>query len=228
MNNKEIRIELEKLADEKYKKFHSSLCPNSSEIMGVKVPDLRKLAKEIVKTTDVEEYLKNASDDTYEERLLQGMVIGLWKTDIKNSLKALEKFLPKIDSWAICDITAAGLKFAKKNQMIMWIFITTLLTSEKEFIVRFAIVMMLDHFINDEYIDRVLEKISITRREEYYIKMAVAWAFQVAYIKYPEKTMNVLVNSRIDDWTYNKALQKIIESYRVDDKTKEEIRKMKR
>ena len=223
-----IKEELFKLQDKKYKEFHGSLCPNSSEIIGVRVPDLRKLAKEIVKTTDVEEYLKNASNDTYEERLLQGMVIGLWKTDIKNSARALEKLLPKIDSWAICDITAAGLKFTKKNLMYMWIFITTCLTSEKEFVVRFAIVMMLDFYINDEFIDRVLEKLSITRREEYYIKMAVAWALQVAFIKYPEKTMDVLVNSRIDDWTYNKALQKITESYRVDDKTKEKIRKMKR
>lgn len=228
MDNIEIKRRLEGLSDKKYKEFHSSLCPNINEIIGVRVPDLRNLAKEIVKASDVEEYLKNALDDTYEERLLQGMVLGLWKTDMKNFVKYLEDFIPKINSWAVCDVSVAGFKIIKKNKEYMWNYIKYYLTSEEEFKLRCAIVMLLDYYITEEYIDKVLTILNRIRSGAYYVKMAVAWTLQVAFVKFPEKTMNLLKNNNIDDWTYNKALQKIVESYRVDKDTKEQIKKMKR
>ena len=228
MDNIEIKRRLEGLSDKKYKEFHSSLCPNINEIIGVRVPDLRNLAKEIVKASDVEEYLKNALDDTYEERLLQGMVLGLWKTDMKNFVKYLEDFIPKINSWAVCDVSVAGFKIIKKNKEYMWNYIKYYLTSEEEFKLRCAIVMLLDYYITEEYIDKVLTILNSIRSGAYYVKMAVAWTLQVAFVKFPEKTMNLLKNNNIDDWTYNKALQKIVESYRVDKDTKEQIKKMKR
>ena len=228
MNNKEILEKLNELSDEKYKKFHTGLCPNSSEIIGVRVPDLRKLAKEIVQTTDVEKYLNNALDNTYEERLLQGMVLGLWKTDIDTFTKYLQKFIPKINSWAVCDVSVAGFKITKKNMEYMWKFNQNYLKSNKEFELRFAIVMMLDFYITEEYIDEVLVILNNIKNDQYYVKMAIAWTLQVAFVKFPEKTMKFLEENNIDVWTYNKALQKITESYRVDKETKEIIRKMKR
>lgn len=228
MTNQEIRKKLEELADEKYKKFHTGLCPNSNEIIGVKVPILRNLAKEIVQDGNVEDYLNNALDNSYEEITLQGMVLGYWKTSIENFTKYLQSFIPKINSWAVCDTTVAGFKITKKNMEYMWDFIQKYLKSEKEFELRFSIVMMLDYFINDKYIDQVLEIINNIKHEGYYVKMAVAWTIQVAFVKYEDKTMKLLKNNKIDDWTFNKALQKIIESYRVDDETKNIIRKMKR
>ena len=228
MNNKDILEKLNELSDEKYKKFHTGLCPNSSEIIGVRVPDLRNLAKEIIQTTDVEEYLNNASDNTYEERLLQGMVLGLWKTDIGTFTKYLEKFIPKINSWAVCDVSVAGFKIIKKNRDFIWNFNKKYLKSKNEFELRFAIVILLDFYITEEYIDEVLKILNTIKSEEYYVRMAVAWTLQVAFVKFPEKTMKLLENNNIDDWTYNKALQKILESYRVDKETKEIIRKMKR
>ena len=228
MNNKDIRKRLEELSDEKYKKFHSSLCPKSSEIIGVRIPDLRNLAKEIINTTDVEKYLKEALDDTYEERTLQGLVLGLWKTDINTFTKYLKKFIPKINSWAVCDVSVAGFKIIKKNMEYIWEFNKKYLKSNKEFELRFSIVVLLDYFIIEQYIDEVLDILNNIRSEDYYVKMAVAWTLQVAYVKFPEKTMNLLKNNNIDDWTYNKALQKIIESYRVTEIDKEKIRKMKR
>ncbi|MCI8345109.1 MAG: DNA alkylation repair protein [Clostridia bacterium] len=228
MTNKEIRRKIEELADEKYKEFHTGLCPNSNEIIGVRVPVLRNFAKDIVKSENIEKYLENALDNSYEEILLQGMVLGLWKTDIQNFCTYLEKFIPKINSWAVCDVSVAGFKITKKNMEYMWQFLQKYLKSDKEFELRFAIVMMLDFYIIEEYIDKVLEILNNVKHEGYYVKMAIAWTIQVAFVKFPEKTFELLKNNKIDDWTYNKALQKIIESYRVDEETKKIIRNMKR
>lgn len=228
MTNKEIREKIEELSDVKYKEFHTGLCPNSNEIIGVRVPVLRNFAKEIVKNENIQEYLQNALDNSYEEILLQGMVLGLWKTDIKQFCKYLEKFIPKINSWAVCDVSVAGFKITKKNMEHMWKFLQKYLKSDKEFELRFAIVMMLDFYITEQYIEKVLEILNNVKHEGYYVKMAVAWTIQVAFVKFPEKTMQLLENNKIDDWTYNKALQKIIESYRIDEQTKEVIRNMKR
>ena len=228
MTNKEIREKLEELADAKYKEVHTGLCPNSNEIIGVRVPALRNFAKEIVKNENVEEYLEKALDNSYEEILLQGMVLGLWKTNIQNFCAYLEKFIPKINSWAVCDVSVAGFKTTKKNMEHMWNFIQKYLKSEKEFELRFAIVMLLDFYITEEYIEKVLEILNNTKHPGYYVKMAVAWTIQVAFVKFPKETMKLLKNNKIDEWTYNKALQKIIESYRVDEQTKEIIRNMKR
>lgn len=228
MENNQIRKRLEELADEEYRKFHTGLCPKSSEILGVRVPILRNFAKEIVKEGNIEEYLENALDNSYEEILLQGMVLGLWKTNIENFSKYLEKFIPKINSWAVCDVSVAGFKITKKNMEYMWDFLQKYLKSNKEFELRFAIVMLLDFYITDEYIDKVLQILNNIENDEYYVKMAIAWTLQVAFVKFPNETMKLLKNNKIDDWTYNKALQKIIESYRVDENTKNEIRKMKR
>lgn len=228
MENNQIRKKLEKLADEEYKKFHTGLCPKSSEILGVRVPILRNFAKEIVKEGNIEQYLESALDNSYEEILLQGMVLGLWKTNIETFSKYLEKFIPKINSWAVCDVSVAGFKITKKNMEYMWNFLQKYLKSNKEFELRFAIVMLLDFYITEEYIGEVLQILNNIKHEGYYVKMAVAWTLQVAFVKFPNKTMQLLKNNKIDDWTYNKALQKITESYRVDDKTKEKIRIMKR
>lgn len=228
MTNEEIRRKIEELADEKYREFHTGLCPNSNEIIGVRVPVLRNFAKEIVKEENVEEYLEHACDDSYEEILLQGMVLGLWKTSIETFSEYLERFIPKINSWAVCDVSVAGFKITKKHKEYMWDLIQKYLKSEKEFELRFAIVMMLDFYITDEYIDKVLEILNNIQHEGYYVKMAVAWTIQVAFVKFPEKTMELLKRNKIEDWTYNKALQKIVESYRVDEVTKEVIKKMKR
>ena len=227
MNNKEIREELFKLQDKKYKEFHSGLCPNTDNIIGVRIPELRNLAKKIAKE-DFNTYLKNANNDYYEERLLQGMVIGLAKMDFKQTIEYLIGFIPKIDNWAVCDTTVAGLKIINKNKNEMWKFLKSYLKSNKEFELRFAIVVLLDYYIEEVYIEEVLKILNKVRHEGYYVKMAVSWAISVAFIKFPNETMKLLKNNDLDEFTYNKALQKIVESYRVDEKTKENIKLMKR
>ena len=227
MNNEEIRKKLLELADEKYKNFQEGLCPNTNNIIGVRVPALRNLAKEIAKG-DINTYLKNAKSDYYEETMLQGMVIGLAKIDFKQTCKYISSFIPKIDNWAVCDVTVSGLKMVKKHLDEMLLFLKPYLKSKKEFELRFAIVVLLNFYITEKYIDFVLETLNQIKHDGYYVKMAVAWAISITFIKFPQKTMKLLKKNNLDDFTYNKALQKIVESYRVDDKTKKKIKKMKR
>ena len=223
----EIREKLFLLADEKYKKFHSSLCPGTNNIIGIRVPVLRKLAKEIVKE-NWQQYLNTAKNDYYEEIMLQAMVIGFAKMDLHKRLEYVKKFVPKIDNWAICDTACAGFKFAKKYPKEIWEFIKPYLSSNKEFEIRFGVVMLIDFYITEEYIKDVLKILNEIEHDGYYVKMAVAWAISICYIKFPKETLKLLEKNKLDSFTYNKALQKIIESYRVSKEEKEKIRVMKK
>ena len=140
----------------------------------------------------------------------------------------MEDYIPKIDNWAICDVFCAGLKITQKNKKQVWVFIQKYLKSEKEFEVRFAIVMILDYFIDDEFLKKDFEIFDKIQHEGYYVKMAVAWAISLCIIKYYEETIKYLEKSKIDNWTYNKSIQKAIESYRISDENKQNLRKMKK
>ena len=222
-----IRKKLFDLSDQNYQKFHSKLCPNTDNIIGVRLPLLRVLAKEIAKE-DWREYLKNANDDYYEEIMLQGLVIGYAKADISEIIGYIEDFIPKINNWAVCDSFCNSLKITKKNMDIVWELINKCLISKNEFEIRFGVVMLMSFYINENYIDQILLLLDKIKHQGYYVKMAVAWAISVCYVKFPEKTLNYLNNDSLDDFTYNKSLQKIIESYRVDKETKIKIKEMKR
>ena len=227
--HKKIRQDLLDLQDKKYKEFHSSLCPGTDNIIGVRVPILRDYAKKLSKQENIKEYIFFNKTKYYEEVMLQGMLIGLIKNlDIKETLTMLKNFIPKIDNWAVCDICCAGLKIVNKNKETVWDFIQKYLKSKKEFELRFAIVMMLDYFIDEKYIDRVLNILDNIKHEAYYVKMSVAWTISVIFVKFQDKTMKYLKKNNLDDWTYNKSLQKICESLRVSKEMKEKIKRMKR
>ena len=224
-----IKKELENLADKKYKEFHAGLCPGTENIIGVRVPVLRNYAKKLAKEYDIKYLLENIDNTYYEEIMLQGMLIGLEKDkNIQNILNDIEKFVPKIDNWAVCDVFCAGLKITKKYMNDMWIFLQKYLKSDKEFEVRFGVVMILDYYITEEYLERVFSIFDNIQVEKYYVQMAVAWAISICLIKFYDRTMIYLKNSKIDKFTYNKALQKAIESYRITDKQKEELRRIKK
>lgn len=228
MTNNEIRQRLENLIDEKYRIFHQRLCNGNDTILGVKMPKLEGLAKEIIKT-DWREYLSRASDASYEEIQLQGMVIGLAKDmTVGEYFDYLRNFIPKIDNWAICDITCAKLKRTKKCMQEMWNFLEDYFYSENEFYIRFALVMYLDYFLTEDYLEQVLDRVEEVKHEGYYVKMAVAWLLQVAYVKNREITLEFLRKTKIDDFTYNKALQKMRESLRVSKEDKTMLQNMKR
>jgi 3-methyladenine DNA glycosylase AlkD len=205
------------------------LCPGTDNIIGVRIPTLRNYAKKLSKQEKSKKYISFNKTIYYEEVMLQGMLIGFIKNaDIKDVFELIKNFVPKIDNWAVCDIFCAGLKIVNKNKEIVWNFIQKYLKSKKEFELRFAIVMILDYFIDEKYINEALDIFDNIKHDGYYVKMAVAWAISVAFVKFPKITMKYLHTTKLDDWTYNKSLQKICESLRVDKKTKEMIKKMKR
>ena len=223
----DLRNRLFELSDEKYKKFHSGLCPNTDNIIGVRLPQLRQIAKEIAKG-DWRGYLENCLEDYYEENLINGLVIAYAKCDVEEKLQYIKVFVPKINYWAICDSFCSSLKFTTKNREIVWEFLQPYLNSDKEFKIRFAVVMMLNYYITEEYIDIVLKSLDKISHDGYYVKMAVAWAVSICFIHFKDKTMDFLKNNNLDDFTYNKSLQKICESLRVNKDTKILIKSMKR
>ena len=224
-----IKENLLKLAEEGNRKFTESLHPGIENILGIRVPALRKLAGRIAKD-DWQSYLHTAGTYYMEECMLQGMVIGSVKVEETETYLALvDRFVPLINSWSVCDTFDfyGKQRFVDKNKERIWQFLEKWAGAEKEYEIRFGVVMMMAHYINEEYIERVLAWMNRIHHEGYYVKMAVAWALSVCYIKFPEKTMNLLKDNHLDDFTYNKTLQKIVESYRVGKEDKELIRSMK-
>ena len=224
-----IKQELKQLVDEKYREFQKGLCPGTENILGVRVPVLRNYAKKLAKEYEIRELLNHIDNEFYEEIMLQGMLIGLKKDkDIQNILKDIERFVPKIDNWGVCDVFCAGLKITKKHEIEMWNFLQKYVTSDKEFEIRFGVVMILDYYITEEYLEKNFAIFDYIQSDKYYVQMAVAWAISICLIKFYDKTIEYLKQAKIDKFTYNKALQKAIESYRISDEQKAELRKMKK
>lgn len=226
----QIKQELQSLVDSEYAKFNQKLCPDTKrQMLGIRVPALRKLAQKIAKEENWQEILNQADDTYFEEVLLQGLVIGYAKIEIDEKLEYIKWFVPKIDSWAISDTFCPTLKIKPKDLAKVWNFILPYLNSKEEFDVRFAVIMMLDYYITEEYVDQVLEKLDQISHEGYYVKMAVAWTICEIGIKFNEKAMQYLRNeNHLDKFTFNKALQKMRESYRIDKEQKEILKQMKR
>ncbi len=226
----QIIARLKSLSEPEYQKFNRGLIPGVDNILGVRSPYLRQIAREIAKY-DWRSYLDEAenNDDIYmEQTLIHGIVIGLIKTDLTEILKHVSTFLPKINNWAVCDSFCCGLKIADKYQSEVWEFLQPIFSDNHEYYLRFGVVMMLSHYINENYIDRVLASLDLIHHDGYYLKMAVAWAVSVCYIKFPTRTLEFLQHNSLDDLTFNKALQKICESKRIDLQTKALIKDLKR
>ena len=230
MNDYIIKENLLQLAENGNKKFTESLHPGIENVLGIRIPALRRLGAQIAKD-DWESYLQTADTYYMEERMLQGMVISNLKMkDTQAYLSLVARFIAIINSWSVCDTFDfyGKQRFVDKNKKRVWLFLEDRMKSDKEYEIRFGVVMAMAHYIDEEYIDNVLQWMDRISHEGYYVKMAVAWALSVCYVKFPQKTMNYLKENHLDDFTYNKALQKIIESYRVSTEDKEIIRSMKR
>lgn len=228
-----VREELLKLKDEEYAKFNRKLCPDTSkEIIGIRIPVLRNLAKEFVKENDSKMYLDEAlknKDKYFEEVIFQGFVLGYTKMELDEKLEYIKLFVHKIDSWAISDTFIPTLKFKEKDLEEVWKFILPYAKSKKEFEVRFSVIMMLDYFITEKYVDKVINILDGIEIDAYYAEMAIAWTLAEIGIKFNDKAMRYLKGeNHLDKFTYNKTLQKMIESYRIDEKQKSELRNMKK
>ena len=225
-----IENELLRLSDEKYKKFSTSLCHDTKrEILGIKVPVLRNLAKELLKEYSLEELLKMINEDYFEEVQLKGFCIAYSKIEFDEKIEIIKKYIPLIDSWAITDTFIPTLKIKKCDLDKYFDVILEYLDSKKEFEVRYAVISMLDYFITDEYVHKVLKLLDKIDHDGYYVKMAVAWTICEIGIKYNDLAMEYLTGkNNLDKFTYNKSLQKMIESRRILSAQKDILREMKR
>lgn len=224
-----IKQVLDEHKDEKFKDFTSALIPGSRPILGVRVPILRKFAKEIAKG-EWKRYLKEAPEDTYEEVAIKGFVIGYARENIDVLLPYIAEHVEKINDWSLCDGFCSNLKIVSKHRKEFWEFFMSYAEINDEFKQRVVAVILMDYYLTDEYIDMSLEILDSLKNEKYYCKMAVAWAIATAWVKQRDKTFLYMQkgNNSLDDWTYNKAIQKMLESYRVSDEDKVMLRTMKR
>ncbi len=218
--------ELNTNKDLKYKEFNQKIIITEYPMLGVRTPLLRKIAKEISKT-DYKSFLKLVTTNTYEEILIEGFVISNIK-DVDESITYFDKFIKKIDNWAICDLVVSGMKIVKNNKKLFFNKIKNYLQDKHEYTVRVGVILLLDFYIEKDYLKEVFKLIDNIKREEYYIKMAIAWLLSICLIKYKEETLIYLKNSSLDDFTYNKALQKARESTRVTKEEKEYYNSLKR
>lgn len=211
------------LKDDEYKKFNQKIV-KTDNIIGIRLPILKNIAKIIAKN-DYLSFIKNNKHQYSEEIMLHGLVITYLKIDFNESIKLFDEYIKYIDSWATCDSVVMNYKVVSKNLDICLIKIKEYLKSDKPFIKRVGIVLLF-YYLNDDYIDEVLKLINSIKSEDYYVKMANAWLISICLVKYYDKTVKFLKSCQLDDWTYNKALQKAIESYRIKDK--DTLRKMKK
>ena len=222
-----LTTQLRQYSDEKYKEFHSGLSVGSNYIYGVRIPILRRMAKRIA-AADWRGYIALAKDDSYEEILLQGMVLGYAKCSLEETFDRITVFLPKIDNWAICDTFCSGLKRVRQDLYETWKFLMRYETSEREFDRRFVVVMLMDYFLEGKYLDQALDVIVNIRKEEYYVSMAAAWALATAFVKDREKVLRILEGKDLDPATHNRTIQKCRDSYRISEEDKALLKSLRR
>ena len=229
-SQKEYTIFIESLksnADVKYREFNKSTIPTKKEMIGIRVPALQKIAKDILKG-DYVSFLDFCGDIYYEEILLEGMVIAGIKGSYDELIGRIDLFIDKIDNWSICDCFCSRLKIVKKYRSKFWAYINKCITSENYWKIRVGLVLLLDYYIDTKNLEKIFNICDSIKSEEYYVKMAVAWLVSFCYIKYPEVTEYYLRNSKLDNWTHNKAIQKTIESRRITEENRVNLRQIKK
>ena len=229
VNAQNIKEILGTYTETEFQKFTSALIPNARPIIGVRIPILRKIAKEIAKG-DWQTFLREAPEDTYEEVQVKGFVIGYVKTDLDTLLPFISEHIEKINDWSLCDGFCSNLKIVAKHKEEFLAFFLPYAKREEEFSQRVVAVMLMNYYLTDESIAQTLELLDGLKHPGYYCKMAVAWAVATAWAKQREATFSYMQdgNNTLEDWTYNKAIQKMLESYRVSAEDKEMLRAMKR
>lgn len=222
-----LTAHLAELADEKYRAFHTSLVPGLTAFYGVRSPALRALAKQIAKG-NAPAFLARCTDDSYEERILRGFVTGFYRwPDEKSAILAAMEFGNHINNWAVCDGGTAALGQLKRYPAAGFALAKSEIATNSCWHIRFGVVAILDYYLKDDTIDEALRLLCKIEHSDYYVKMAVAWALSVAFVKYREKTLAVLPLLK-DDFTYQKTLQKCRESFRVTAEDKKLLLTMKR
>lgn len=224
----EIRKKLEGLSDKSYKEFNEKLQSSKSDSLGVRMGDIRKLARELAKA-DWKAYVNGLNEnDLFEEKLIGGMSVFYSRADIGEKIEYSEKIIPLIDGWAVCDSIYMTPKIKKTEKEAFWDYIVKCAFSRDEFRTRAGLISMLHSYIDEEYIDRIIETVDSIEYVGYYDKMGAAWLLADCMVKLPERTFEYMKNNSLDDWVYNKAITKMRESFRVSETMKSTLKTMMR
>lgn len=220
-----IKKQLMDYADPKYREFTIALLPGVNNLLGVRMPILKKMAKEFAKDEMGQLFLQEPSPETFEELMLQGLIIGNLQVDIDDLLMYVDEFVNKINNWSICDSFCANLRRqVKEHQERFWEFIQPYMLSRFEFEARFGLVMANNFFVDDKHIYELLEQLKKTQNDTYYAQMAFAWLISTCYVKFPEVTFEFLGNVEINNQVKNKIVRKVLDSFRVKEDNKQKLK----
>lgn len=222
-----IQERLFALQDEKYGDFQSKLIPGlpREQVIGLRMPAMRKLAKEFAKEEEAAAFLKQLPHTYYDENVLHALLIASMK-DYDACMEAVEAFLPYIDNWAVCD--GLSPKVFRKHKKELLEKIKFWIPSEHTYTCRFGMGMLMRWFLDEDFQPEYLEMPAAVRSEEYYVNMMTAWFFATALAKQWDAAIPYLEQSRLDSWTHNKAIQKARESYRITPVQKEYLKTLKK
>ena len=221
-----ILDQLFELKDDKYGDFSSKLTPNldRSKVIGVRIPLVRKIAKEYIKDDESKEFLKSLPHKYFDENILHGLLISEIK-DYDECINYLNEFLPYVDNWAVCDTMSPTIFKKNKDKLIknikVWI------KSKHTYTCRFGIGILMSHYLDDDFREEYLSLASSIHSEEYYVNMMIAWFFATALAKKWDETIPYIENKKLDKWVHNKTISKAIESYRISDERKEYLRSLR-
>lgn len=219
---------LSSMADEKYRLFSCKLLPDAvrKTVIGVRLPRLRALAKNMVKNGAYAIVLNSSIGSTMEEKMVYGMLIGYAPLTDEQKFEYLLKFVPKIDCWSVCDCVCVSLKFKDKKKL--WAFLLkNYAKSTAEFELRFVLVMALNHFLEEKYLEDVLRLVENISSSAYYVVMAQAWLLSMLYVKFPQSVLDFLTSHKVSTIVYAKTLQKILESRQISQIQREEIKNLR-
>ena len=222
----EIRKNLLSMQDEKYRSFQVKLFPtvDPETVIGVRTPELRSYAKKLLKEEDVSAFLSDLPHRYFDENQLHAFIISELK-DYEKCMQEVNRFLPYVDNWATCDQMSP--KVFKKHRPQLLEQIRIWLQSDKTYTIRFAIGMLMEHFLDDDFDISYPEMVAGIRSDEYYVNMMIAWYFATALAKKYETILPFIENRKLDVWTHNKAIQKAVESYRITPEQKEYLKGLK-
>ncbi len=218
-----ILEELFKLQDKEYAEFQGKLIPtiDKNRVIGVRVPEIRKLAKKYIKDEKGEKFLNNLPHKYYDEDMLHGLLISEMK-DYELCIAEVDKFLPFVDNWAVCDIMSPKIFKENKNKLIKKIKVWS--ESKNVYTCRFGIGMLMKYFLDEDFKPEYLEIPSKIVSNEYYIQMMIAWFFATALAKQWDSTIKYIEERKLSKWVHNKSIQKARESYRITDEQKEYLK----
>lgn len=224
----EIRAILMQHQDLEYKAFHAKIVPNISPdlIIGVRTPQMRKIAKQFAHDERIEDFLNETPHTYYEERNLHGFIISEFK-DYSQTVKEIDRFLPSVDNWATCDLVSPKAFKQSKNQQSLLTDIRRWIDSDEPYTRRFGMEMLMSHFLDDNFKPEYLQLVASHVTDHYYVRMMVAWFFATALAKQYEATLPYIEQGVLPPWTHVKSIQKAIESYRVSREQKEYLRSLK-